>query len=544
MGEQGNSESQMPRISPSGRFVTFASRSGFGLAIDGQSHIFVRDLRDESLTWVSKPPTDLVENGDCFNPVISADGRFVAFMSWASNLHVLDTNGTADVYCHDRQSGKTYLVSATPTGSGGDDISSDPEITADGRFVVFRSQATDLVAGDTNDAEDLFRRDLRLEVTNLVTVDAGGIQASAYSTFGAISDDGRYVAFQSRADNLTVAEGDVADDIFVKDMLTGTVELISVRHDGTSTNSQCTSPSISADGTRIAFLTNDSQMVPGPPSAHRNLFVFDRTTGVLTCASLTASNGNANGPVISGRLARDGGHVAFSNAANLIVPFDTNNLADAFVRDLAVGTTKICSVSTPWPTVPCGGEAPDVSSGGVFVVFTSDSSQLVVGDNNATGDVFVRDHTPWLPYSYCRAKLNSLGCVPSSVASGLSSATAASGFVLSAINVLNGRPGLMLYSIAGKAMIPFQGGTLCLASPIRRAPGGSSGGTPPPAVDCSGVLSIDFNRYAIGLLGGNPILELQIPGTRVCTQWWSRDPGFPAPQASSLSDAQSFVVLP
>lgn len=544
MGEQGNSKSQMPRISPSGRFVTFASVSGFGLAIGGRSHIFVRDLRDESLTWVSKPPTDLAENGDCFNPVISADGRFVAFMSWASNLHVLDTNGTADVYCHDRQSGKTYLVSATPTGSGGDDISNDPEITADGRFVVFTSQASDLVAGDTNNTIDVFRHDLLLGVTDLVTVDAGGNQASTYSSFGAISDDGRYVAFQSRADNLTVPEGDTAEDIFVKDMLTGTVELISVRHDGTPTNAECASPSISADGTRVAFLTSDIQMVPGHPGAHRDVYVFDRTTGVLVCASLTASNGNANGPVISGRLSRDGGHVAFSNAANLIVPFDTNNIADVFVRDLAVGTTKICSVSTPWPTVPLGGDAPDVSLGGVFVVFTSNSPQLVVGDTNSTGDVFVRDQTPWLPYSYCRAKLNSLGCVPSSVASGLSSASASSGFVLSAINVLNGRPGLMLYSISGKAAIPFQGGTLCLASPIRRTPGGSSGGTPPPAVDCSGVLSIDFNRYAIGMLGGNPSLELQVPGTRVCTQWWSRDPGFPAPEASSLSDAQSFVVLP
>ena len=92
--------------------------------------------------------------------------------------------------------------------------------------------------------------------------------------------------------------------------------------------------------------------------------------------------------------------------------------------------------------------------------------------------------------------------------------------------------------------MPFQGGTLCIASPIGRTPPTNSGGTPGPALDCSGVLSIDFNAFALGLLGGNPFFELQIPGTRICAQWWSRDPGYPSTQASSLADGLSFVIRP
>ncbi|MBK8180908.1 MAG: hypothetical protein IPK67_18845 [Planctomycetes bacterium] len=237
-GTAGNNDAHMPRISRSGRYVTFASAGGYGLVGGNRTHIFVRDLGDDTLTYVSKTPAGNTANNDSFDPVISDDGRRVVFMSWATNLHPLDINGNADVYFHDRQTNKTYLVSATPAGFSGNNVSTDPEMTPDGRYVVFRSQATDLVASDANASFDVFRRDLLLEVTEIVSVDASGTQAAAGSSFCSISADGRWVAFQSSANNLVGSETDSFDDIFVKDMLTGAVEQISIRHDGTMMNSR------------------------------------------------------------------------------------------------------------------------------------------------------------------------------------------------------------------------------------------------------------------------------------------------------------------
>jgi hypothetical protein len=145
------------------------------------------------------------------------------------------------------------------------------------------------------------------------------------------------------------------------------------------------------------------------------------------------------------------------------------------------------------------------------------------------------------PNSYCTAKLNSLGCLPAISASGTPSASAASGFAISGANVRNLKPGLLLYSLGGPAAIPFQNGTLCLASPIKRTPGVNSGGNP-SGNDCSGNFVIDFNAFASGSLGGHPHPALRIPGSVVDTQWWGRDQGFPPPNNSTLSDGLHFVM--
>jgi len=145
------------------------------------------------------------------------------------------------------------------------------------------------------------------------------------------------------------------------------------------------------------------------------------------------------------------------------------------------------------------------------------------------------------PTVYCTAKTNSLGCVPSIGSTGSPSATAGAGFIVSATNVINNKNGLAFYSINGQAAAPFQAGTLCVATPIKRTPAVNSGGNPPPN-DCSGVYAIDMNTFALGGLGGAPLLELQFPGTRVNLQFWGRDPGFAAPDNTTLSDAIEYTV--
>jgi hypothetical protein len=148
------------------------------------------------------------------------------------------------------------------------------------------------------------------------------------------------------------------------------------------------------------------------------------------------------------------------------------------------------------------------------------------------------------PLTYCVAKSNSLGCLPGIGSVGSPSASASSGFVVSASNVRNQKPGLLLYGDHGRAAAPFAGGTLCVGSPIRRSVGVSSGGTSLPVADCSGVYALDVNAFAAGALGGNPHPSLQVAGTTIDSQWWGRDPGFAAPNNATLSNGLEFVVGP
>jgi subtilisin family serine protease len=146
--------------------------------------------------------------------------------------------------------------------------------------------------------------------------------------------------------------------------------------------------------------------------------------------------------------------------------------------------------------------------------------------------------------SYCTAKVNALGCAPAISAWGAPSASDASGFEVRATRVRNQKSGLLLYGFSGSAALPFQGGTLCVATPLFRGPVVSSGGAPTPAQDCSGVLRVDLNAYAAGALGGDPHPGLSQLGASIRGQWWSRDPGFVPPDNSSLSDALAWVVGP
>jgi hypothetical protein len=145
---------------------------------------------------------------------------------------------------------------------------------------------------------------------------------------------------------------------------------------------------------------------------------------------------------------------------------------------------------------------------------------------------------------YCTAKVNSLGCPPAIASAGSPSATAGSGFTVSASNVRNQKSGLLFYGINGRAAAPFQNGTLCVAPPVRRTLGTNSGGNPQPANDCSGVYAIDMNAFALSSGPPVPLPELQVAGTIVDCQWWGRDPGFVAPNNTTLSDALEYVVGP
>jgi Tol biopolymer transport system component len=329
---------------------------------------------------------------DSHLPSISADGRYVAFWSGASNLVAGDANGTYDVFAHDRLTGTTELVSVATGGAQGD-IRSGWEgisISADGRFVAFESRASTLVAGDTNGVSDVFVRDRLLGTTERVSVSTGGAEGNQRSTRPSISPDGHYVAFESLASNLVAGDANGFTDIFVRDRLSGTTEIVSVATGGQPGDRESQDASISADGRFVAFMSLASNFVAGDVPVSADVFVRDRqnsTTDLVsgpTGAPQPATD--SEHPAISG----DGRYVAFVCHAALVAD-DTNNSYDVYVRDRQNATTERVSVSNTGAQGNFGGEQPSISADGRLVAFASDSWFFVDGDTNNFGDVFVRD---------------------------------------------------------------------------------------------------------------------------------------------------------
>jgi Tol biopolymer transport system component len=279
---------------------------------------------------VSLGPGGVQGNEESLFPAISADGRFVAFYTYASNLVPGDTNHSDDVFVRDRRTGTTERVSVGPNGRQGDS-SSLPAISADGRFVAFRSYANNLVPGDTNGVGDVFVRDRRTGTTERVSVSSSGEQGNAFSV-GTISADGRFIAFESDASNLVPGDTNGKRDVFVRDRKLGTTERVSLRPDGGQGNDYSFSPALSAGGRFVAFTSWASNLVPGDTNGTDDVFVRDRVTGVTIRASISSSgkqgNDHSNDPAISA----DGRFIAFMSHATNLVPGDTNGVNDIFVR--------------------------------------------------------------------------------------------------------------------------------------------------------------------------------------------------------------------
>ena len=254
-------------------------------------------------------------------------------------------------------------------------------------------------------------------------------------------------------------------------------------------------------------------------------FYADHCTARIYSFTYNGVSG-AKGPVIerTSELAPGGGM-----ANNQITSFGEDGLGELLICDKGGELFKIISASQ----VDCNGNGVD------------DICDLNAGTSvDVNGNAIPDECEGATPSSFCVAKLNSLSCTPAMSYVGYSSATRGSGFRMSANHVLNNEIGLLLYGLNGQGALPFQGGTLCVHSPVKRAVPANSGGNPAPLNDCSGIFTIDFNTFAVGGLGGRPALALQVVGTSVVAQWWGRDSGLPAGLASQLSNGLQFQVCP
>jgi Tol biopolymer transport system component len=340
---------------------------------------------------VSVDSTGVEGNGESRWPSISSDGRYVGFSSKATNLVAGDTNGSEDIFVHNRQTGQTIRVSVDSTGVEGNGESFWPSISSNGRYVGFSSKATNLVAGDANGSEDIFVHDRQTGQTLRVSVDSTGVEGNGESRWPSISSDGRYVAFSSIATNLVAGDTNGSEDIFVHDRQTGQTVRVSVDSTGVEGNADSYDPSISSDGRYVVFDSLATNLVAGDTNDSYDVFMHDRQTGQTLRVSVDSTGVEGNGESRWPSISSDGRYVGFSSSATNLVTGDTNGSYDVFVYDRQTGQTIRVSVDSTG--VQGNGESfwPSISSDGRYVVFDSLAMNLVAGDTNGSRDIFVRD---------------------------------------------------------------------------------------------------------------------------------------------------------
>ena len=410
LGPNGaDGDSSNPSTSADGRFVAFESSANNLSADDNDAvtNVFVRDTQANTTALVSRQSGTAPlngANGSSSDASISADGRFVAFASLADNLSGDDNDAYRNIFVRDLVANTTTLVSrqsGIAPLNGADEDSSQPSISADGRSVAFGSEANNL-SGEDNDAYDnVFVRDLVANTTKLVSRTSGlgpnGGDDSSYNP--SVSADGRFVAFESYANNLSGDDDDAHPNIFVRDTQANTTALVS-RQNGTApmngANGDASGASISADGRFVAFYADADNLSGDDNDAYYNVFVRDLQANTTTLVSRQSGAAPANGAneySAGPRISADGRFVAFYSYADNLSGDDYDAYINVFVRDLQANTTTL--VSRQSGTAPMNGadefsRDPSISADGRFVAFESGADNLSAEDNDAYINVFTR----------------------------------------------------------------------------------------------------------------------------------------------------------
>jgi Tol biopolymer transport system component len=372
-GEQTNAFSSWPSISADGRLVAFTSNAtnldpsgkhgvyvrdgqtattrlaaagvgyqpamsadGAFVAFSDYKNIYVDDLTSSATTLVSEDTAGKPAGGSSLSPTISADGRFIAFSSDSHTLTPLKPKVRRNEFVRDMQTGKTQQVNVSSSGKPGNALCHHPSISADGRYVAFESNATNLVPATNSTKWNIFVRDLKTQRTTLVSLNSGGKSANGPSHNPAISGDGRYVAFESPASNLVKHDTNKTWDIFRRDLKTQKTTRVSVTAAGKQANDFSRYASISNHGGFVAFESRAANLVNGSAANLPGLFLRDVRGGKTTRVDVSSSGQVANNPLrnlsVPPSISADGRYVAFGSPATNLVPGDTNGQDDIFVR--------------------------------------------------------------------------------------------------------------------------------------------------------------------------------------------------------------------
>ena len=391
VGTQANGQCWLPSISADGRWVAFQTgASTFGPDTDSQDDVYVHDLVTGTTVRASPTLTPGYQHGGRYAPSISGDGRFVAYRSEGFSFPPNPPPPFSDIYVRDRQTGIDERISVDSNEVAANDRSFYADITPDGRFVAFGSEATNLVPGGSNGQFQLYVRDRLAGITDVVSLASDGSQANQGAEAPTVSADGRFVAFHSPSDNLVPGDTNGTTDVFVRDRWLGRTEGVTVQPRGLEVREPSDSAVISADGRYVAFRSRAPNLVPGDTNGFEDLFVRDRLTGATERVSVGPGGMQANHASWMPDVSADGRFVVFASLATNLVPGDTNGVQDVFVRDRLTGSTARVSVSSGGAQANDVSMWPSVSDAGL-VAFQSTATDLVPGDTNSWDDCFVRD---------------------------------------------------------------------------------------------------------------------------------------------------------
>ncbi|MFO0983375.1 MAG: hypothetical protein U1E76_16845 [Planctomycetota bacterium] len=395
--------------SADGRWVALSTYAT-NLACDDHNQsadVFVLDRTSGFIERVSVATDGTEANDDSYLIGLSADARLVCFMSWADNLVAGDTNGVVDVFVHEVATGVTSRVNLSDHGDQANDESYGSQMSADGSFVVFYSYATNLVPEDRNGVPDVFVRDLLAGTTTRESVDSSGAEGNGPSGDGlgaAICAGGRYVAFYSQASNLVGDDTNGFGDVFIRDRLQQLTSRVSVSSSGEQANWDSWVPSISDDGSLVAFGSRATNLIPDDTNNQVDVFVRNTLLGTTRRVNVSSSGAQANGSSFSHFLAGAGRYVAFSSYATNLVDDDHNGREDVFIHDLLTERTSLVSRTYDREQANEDCYAPRLSSDARIASFVSEATNLVPDDALGIQDLFLR-----IEWSADRAQSTSYG---------------------------------------------------------------------------------------------------------------------------------------
>ncbi|SDG89148.1 lectin-like protein [Alloyangia pacifica] len=394
-GEEGDGSHGEATLSDDGTWIGFHSFSSNlipGLEIPESNpnygQIYAKNLVTGEVVLVSANAEGVPLSGHA--PAISPDGTKIAFQSGSDAYLASDTNGQSDIFLRDLESGEITLVSSNVYGNEGNYSSLSPVYSPDGTKIAFSSLSSNFVAGDTNGATDIFVKDLATGEITRVSTGTNGEQANQRSFFPIFSPDSSKVAFMTYASNLAPNDDNGRGDIYLKELETGQLTLVSTDSDGNVGNEDNLPDDISEDGTRVLFTTFTSNLVEGDTNDALDLLLKDLTTGETTRVSVDTFGQQLNGSSVDARFFPDDeSKIYFLSEATNLVALDGNGTLDIFLKDLVTGQVTLLS------TTDSGIQANGFSSGPVFLpgaqsfIFGSSATNLVPDDTNGTTDIFL-----------------------------------------------------------------------------------------------------------------------------------------------------------
>lgn len=397
LGELANYGSRETEISADGRFVAFRSgASNLDGQASGQQDVYVHDLLLHRTERVSLTETGDFADGWSDLPKISGDGRFVAFVSYASNLVPGDLNGARDVYLRDRLLETTLHVSLSSTGEQSNNDSWPASISGDGRYVLFSTRSAKMHP-DGNTRSHFYLRDTVNEITTRTTETTLGVAANQDCKHGFLSAGTDWVVFSTISTNLGGGGGNARDDIYLRDLSSGVTEWISQTPSGGEPDGHCRRPSISADGRWIAFMSNATNLVAGDTNGAMDIFLHDRSTGTTQRINRRYDGSESLGPCDFPRISADGNTIVFQSSDSMLVPGDTNGTNDVFFYDRLTDTISNANVGSQGVDGDRAANEPVVSGDGNRVAFQSGSTNLIGGSREFSGQLYVHTRAPLTP---------------------------------------------------------------------------------------------------------------------------------------------------